>query len=210
MSSRLDQLAETPPDFIRDSRVLSEAFELARCAHSGQERKEPGSPYVVHPILVAERLHQHGYSEHVVAAALLHDVVERSDLTVDDVAQRFGAAVARFVDCLTDDPSLSDFVERKSAQREAVAGANHEVQAIFAADRTSNARELTRLIRAIGPAAIARDKVSPELRLRVWRDDLTMLDRRRPDLDLLPAMRDAIGGFAAAVAALRRSHSAAA
>jgi guanosine-3',5'-bis(diphosphate) 3'-pyrophosphohydrolase len=203
MSSRLDRLADTPPPFIRESAMLRAAYELARCAHRGQERKDPGSPFVVHPILVAERLHAYGYREQVLAAALLHDVVERSELTAGDVGKRFGVTVANLVSSLTDDPSAEGFVAAKTAQRDEVARANREVKAIFAADRASNARELTRLILTYGESVTARDKALPQTRVRVWSEDVEMLEQQCPDLDLLPEMRLAVDDFAAAVAQMR-------
>jgi (p)ppGpp synthase/HD superfamily hydrolase len=203
MGSHLDQLAEAPPDFICDSPMLRQAFELARGAHRGQERRDPGSPFVVHPILVAERLARHGYSEEAVAAALLHDVVERSKLSAEDIARRFGWAVADLVATLTDDPQLEDFVESKDAQRREIARAGEPAQAIFAADRTSNARELTRLISAKGVEGAQRDKTRPGTRLRLWERDLEMLETHAPGLSLLPEMRAAIRDFAAAVIGLR-------
>jgi (p)ppGpp synthase/HD superfamily hydrolase len=203
MSSLFDQFAVAPPSFIRDSATLREAFALARCAHSGQERKDPGSPYIVHAILVAERLARRGYREAVVAAALLHDVVERSELTVEHVAARFGCEVADLVATLTDDSSIPGFVERKNAQRQDIASAGEEAQAIFAADRASNAIELTRLLRTSGAAAAGRDKVQPETRLGLWLSDLETLEEEAPELDLLPEMRAAIRGFAFAVASVR-------
>jgi (p)ppGpp synthase/HD superfamily hydrolase len=202
MGSQLDQLAEAPPGFICDSAMLREAYELARCAHWGQERRDPGSPYVVHPILVAERLARRGYRDEVVAAALLHDVVERSELGVEDVARRFGWEVADLVAILTDDPSIEDFVEGKEAQRRVIASAGEDARAIFAADRTSNARELTRLIRTSGPPGSERDKAAPETRLWLWQRDLAMVEAESPELDLLPELRAAIRGFAAAVTTL--------
>ena len=203
MGSLFDEFAVTPPSFIRDSATLREAFELARCAHRGQERKDPGSPYIVHAILVAERLARRGYRDAVVAAALLHDVVERSELTVDDVAARFGCEVADLVASLTDDSSIPDFVERKNAQRHEIASSSEEAQAIFAADRASNAAELTRLLRTSGTAGAGRDKVQPETRLRLWISDLETLEEEARELDLLPEMRTAIRGFALAVASVR-------
>src|SRR5262245_31591429 len=192
VGSLYDHLADAPPDFICESALLSEAFELARCAHHGQERKDPGSPYVVHSVLVAERLARHAYREEVVAAGLLHDVLERSDLRLADLAGRFGWLVADLVATLTDDPMIQDFVARKDAQRAAIAPAGAYALAIFAADRSSNAVELTRLLRTFGFDAAKRDKAWPETRLRLWLEDLEMLEERAPRLPLLSEMRTAI------------------
>src|SRR5262245_50208119 len=67
------------PSFVFDSTLLQEAYELARSAHDDQRRRD-GGPYVGHPVGVALRLHEEGYGEQVLAAALLHDVVEHAEL----------------------------------------------------------------------------------------------------------------------------------
>ena len=58
-------------------------------------------PVLLHSIQVAEMLWERGYPQDVVTAAVLHDVVEDTDITIDDVAQSFGHQVARYVDALT-------------------------------------------------------------------------------------------------------------
>jgi hypothetical protein len=134
-------------------------------------------------------------------------VVERSDLSVQDIATRFGCLVADLVATLTDDPGTEGFVESKEAQRQEVAEAGELGQAIFAADRASNARELTRLISTRGIEGAKRDKTGPGTRLRLWQRDLEMLEAHAPKLSRLPEMRAAIRDFAAVVVGLRaREH----
>ena len=58
-------------------------------------------PVLLHSIQVAEMLWERGYPQHVVTAAILHDVVEDADITVEDVKQSFGQQVALYVDALT-------------------------------------------------------------------------------------------------------------
>jgi hypothetical protein len=130
-------------------------------------------------------------------------VVERSDLSVQDIATRFGCLVADLVATLTDDPGTEGFVESKEAQRQEVAEAGELGQAIFAADRASNARELTRLISTRGIEGAKRDKTGPGTRLRLWQRDLEMLEAHAPKLSRLPEMRAAIRDFAAVVVGLR-------
>src|SRR5829696_6747959 len=109
------------------SALVREALEVARQAHSGQVRGGSGGrPYIEHPVAVAECLAEQGFSEEVLAAGLLHDVVEDSELTVDEIRERFGKRVAELVDVLTDDASIEPYELRKREHRERVRGADEE------------------------------------------------------------------------------------
>jgi len=83
-----------------DLREVVRAYELAEQAHAGQTRKS-GEPYIIHPIGVAQVLAELGLDTPTVVAALLHDVVEDTDLTVTDVAREFGDTAALLVDGVT-------------------------------------------------------------------------------------------------------------
>jgi GTP pyrophosphokinase len=76
------------------------AYEVADAAHAGQKRKS-GEPYIVHPIGVADLLAELGMDTATIVAALLHDTVEDTDMTIADVAQEFGDEAAALVDGVT-------------------------------------------------------------------------------------------------------------
>ena len=98
----------TAPDWMRSSEALTRAYALAREAHSGQAGKDGRSPYIRHPLAVAERLAAEGLDEPTLVAAILHDVVESSDLGLDEVVARFGTEVGELV---------SRFDRRRDASR---------------------------------------------------------------------------------------------
>ena len=80
---------------------IRKAFELANEAHAGQKRKS-GEPYIVHPITVASIVAKElMLGANPVIAAFLHDVVEDTDYTMDDIQQRFGDDVAFLVRVVT-------------------------------------------------------------------------------------------------------------
>lgn len=84
-----------------DKKLIRKAFEVAVEAHSSQRRKS-GEPYIFHPIAVAKIVaYEIGLGATSIAAALLHDVVEDTQYTVDDMQQLFGETVARIVSGLT-------------------------------------------------------------------------------------------------------------
>jgi (p)ppGpp synthase/HD superfamily hydrolase len=119
----------------------------------------------------------------VVAAGLLHDAVEDTQATADDVRERFGDRVAALVTALSDDPGITGYEERKAALRERVAAAGPDAQAIFAADKVAKARELR--------AKVARDPgaAADEQKLRHYEESLAMLEREAPDLPLVRQLR---------------------
>ncbi|NCZ69933.1 MAG: bifunctional (p)ppGpp synthetase/guanosine-3',5'-bis(diphosphate) 3'-pyrophosphohydrolase [Acidimicrobiia bacterium] len=80
--------------------AMTKAFEVARLAHSQQTRKS-GEGYINHPIAVAKIVADIGLDETTVAAALLHDAVEDTEITVADVEREFGSEVAAIVDGVT-------------------------------------------------------------------------------------------------------------
>lgn len=79
---------------------IDKAYEWARASHEGQFRFS-GQPYIIHPIAVAQILADYGMDKGSIIAALLHDIVEDTDATIDDVTDRFGSEIASIVDGLT-------------------------------------------------------------------------------------------------------------
>lgn len=94
----LDRLAQARPG--SPLTLVRDACEFSREAHAGQFRAS-GEPYVIHALAVADILAQINLDEETLAAALLHDVVEDTDVTLNDISSRFGEAVARLVDGVT-------------------------------------------------------------------------------------------------------------
>lgn len=161
------------------------ALELARAAHHDQERPTDGAPYVDHPVEVAEILRCAGFSETVRAAAILHDVVERSDLDVARIEQQFGARVAELVGAMTEGPQLSGYRERKTTHRERIAAVGREAAAIFVADKLANARELRRALERGRADLLERLPTSVDDRLWHYSETLALMRRVHPDLPLL-------------------------
>jgi guanosine-3',5'-bis(diphosphate) 3'-pyrophosphohydrolase len=129
---------ELVPEFVESSDLLQRAYLFAEEAHHGQRRR--GDTKLEHVIEAAGILHEAGYPEYVVAAALLHDVVEDTDKDVDEIERRFGPTVAELVRVMTEDESIEDYEERKAEHRARVRDAGHEATAIFVADKLASAR----------------------------------------------------------------------
>ena len=97
-----DLLKGTYEDLSKeDKKLIRKAFDIAVDAHSSQRRKS-GEPYIFHPIAVAKIVAMEiGLGATSIAAALLHDVVEDTEYTIDDMEQLFGETIARIVSGLT-------------------------------------------------------------------------------------------------------------
>jgi (p)ppGpp synthase/HD superfamily hydrolase len=132
----------TRTDFVEGSPLTRAALAFADRRHAGQKRDIDDLPFVTHPVEVACLLHEAGYQDEVVAAGVLHDVLEDTDAERSDLESRFGSRVAELVDAVTDDPSIEDAGERRAALRRQVAAAGECAAVVFAADKVSKAREL--------------------------------------------------------------------
>jgi (p)ppGpp synthase/HD superfamily hydrolase len=176
------------------SELIARALARASADHAGQVRNGSGGlPYIEHPRMVAATLAGGGYPDEVLAAALLHDVVEDTDTTVEDLRAQFGDVVADLVAALSDDESIEDYRERKDEHRARVADFDGGAFAIYAADKLTNLTTMRESIRREGEAKVAGEfKVPLELKLEVWEADAAMLRRAAPDLPLLGPLEEAI------------------
>ncbi|MDB4678268.1 bifunctional (p)ppGpp synthetase/guanosine-3',5'-bis(diphosphate) 3'-pyrophosphohydrolase [bacterium] len=101
-----------------DLKLIRKAFDVALDAHKDMRRKS-GEPYIYHPIAVAEIVTSEiGLGAKSIVCALLHDTVEDTDLTVEDMSRMFGDKVAQIIDGLTKLSSVLDIQEDKSLQAE--------------------------------------------------------------------------------------------
>jgi guanosine-3',5'-bis(diphosphate) 3'-pyrophosphohydrolase len=133
-----------------DARALQRAFDTAARWHSGQYRKS-GDPYITHPLAVATILANLGMDTTTLVAALLHDTIEDTDYTLDQMRTDFGAEVALLVDGVTklDRVKLGDAAKAETIRKMVVAMAKDpRVLVIKLADRLHNMRTLTFLPRA--------------------------------------------------------------
>jgi len=176
-------IAMARTDFVDRSPLTRDALAFAATCHEGQTRDLDDAPFVTHPVEVACLLHEAGYSDEVVAAGVLHDVLENSPAELGDLEQRFGPEVARLVAAVSDDPSIKDDARRKAALREQVARAGDCAVAVFAADKVSKARELR--IRA----GYGRFQRKDDTRIAHYQASLEMLDELMPGHQLVDRLR---------------------
>lgn len=139
---RTAERAEVNPSFLERLPLAAAALEFAIERHAGQLRDGDKAPFVLHPLEVGCLLTLAGYPEDVVAAGILHDVLEDTDTHEYELESRFGPSISGLVDAVSDDASIENEEHRKAALREQVARGPLEGAAVFAADKVSKAREL--------------------------------------------------------------------
>jgi ketosteroid isomerase-like protein len=186
-------VADVRPDprFAGASELTSSAYAFARDAHAGQRHEADGSPYIEHPLAVGQLLYLAGCSEEVVAAGLLHDTVEHTDVRIEKIERRFGPAVARLVAANTEPADVHPFAVRKEALRRQVADAGYDAETIFAADKVVSTQTLRRAIADQGEAQVRQRLTNPlEDKVEHYRNTLGLLDEVAESLPLVPLLRE--------------------
>ncbi|MGH2982134.1 MAG: HD domain-containing protein [Solirubrobacterales bacterium] len=163
-----------PPKFVAKSELLSRAYAFAHAAHHGPARE--GDTDIAHPLSVAELLHEQGFDDQIVAAALLHDVVEDTAVDLPAIADSFGPEVGALVGEMTEDAGIGSYRERKAEHRSRVVR-DPRAAAIYAADKLAKARRLEK------PGELPPDKLDH------YRKTLELLRDRHPELPFLSQLR---------------------
>lgn len=136
--------------------VFDEAIRFAVEKHSGTLRKSDASPYILHVMEAAVIVGTMTSDPEVLAAAVLHDTVEDTDATAEELAERFGPRVAALVSCETEKkrrelpPELSWRIRKEESLEELRNTADPAVKLLWLGDKLSNIRSLYRSKRALG------------------------------------------------------------
>ena len=124
--------------------LLLKAAAFASRKHSTQRRKDDeASPYINHPLALADVLANEGGIDdaETLCAALLHDTIEDTETTADELREQFGAAIAGIVGEVTDDKSLTK-ARRKELQVERATHASPMAKLVKLADKICNLRDI--------------------------------------------------------------------
>jgi guanosine-3',5'-bis(diphosphate) 3'-pyrophosphohydrolase len=127
-----------------DLKLMLKALAFAAHKHRDQRRRDPAaSPYINHPIALADILCNEGHvtDVEVICAALLHDTVEDTDTTAEELEAELGPAICAIVLEVTDDKDLPK-QERKRLQVEHAAGISDKAKLVKLADKISNLRDV--------------------------------------------------------------------
>ena len=129
--------------------LLDRAIIFAVRAHAGTERRGKGFPYIVHPMEAVEIVATMTPDQELLAAAALHDTVEDTDVTIEQISTEFGERVASFVAVESDEPhqrrdSVENWRARKQAAIDRIARASRDAKIVALGDKLSNMRAIAR------------------------------------------------------------------
>jgi (p)ppGpp synthase/HD superfamily hydrolase len=172
------------------------AIEFAEQAHDGQYRGD-GTLFILHPLEVASLLYSAGAGDYLIAAGVLHDVVEKANVAAGELRERFGPRISSLVLSVSDDDRIAGYEARKAGLRRQVGDAGGDALTLFAADKLSKLRELRR-----ETTADSRQRVPPgqvrklrARRLRHYRRSLALLEERIPASPLVTDLRDELNAL---------------
>ncbi len=138
-----------------DSTFLDKAIIFAVKAHANTERRSKGFPYIVHPLEAVSIVATITPDQEILAAAALHDTVEDTDVTLEDLRAEFGDRVAKLVEEESDAniPGFSKDLEwkvRKQMALDRLANVERDAKIVAMGDKLSNMRAMARDYREIG------------------------------------------------------------
>ena len=149
--------------------LYEKALKVAVRAHREQVRKHDNTPYVYHPIMVARLVEQAGFPEVAVAAALVHDVLEDTPVSEEQLRAELGDSVVSIVAAVSEDKALV-WEERKEKYVSEVVAAGELVWAVSVADKIHNAKDFIAFYPVAGKDAwkiFNRDKTG-----KIWFEKL--------------------------------------
>lgn len=130
--------------------LVDRAIEVAVRAHKKQKRKGTRTAYVTHPFAVGVLLAKAGCSEEVIAAGILHDVVEDARVKPSRIREKFGEKVASIVEQCTEPDKRQPWEKRKRHTLDSLREASMEVKFVACADKLHNIRTIARDCRTAG------------------------------------------------------------
>ena len=126
-----------------DTQLFDKALKFATDAHSGTERRGKNFPYIIHPMEAATIVATITTDPELLAAAVLHDTVEDTDVTIEDIRNEFGERVATLVEHETAKlPHGTPWRTRKKSQADLIASAPRDSKIVALGDKLSNLRAI--------------------------------------------------------------------
>jgi HD domain len=174
------------PTFLGGLPLARDALLFAHELHRGQRRDVDEAPFILHPLEVAALLYATGHADTTVAAGILHDAVEDTDVEVETIAERFGPQVGALVEAMTEDPSIEPYEARKAALRRQIAESGDDATAVYAADKVAKVREL-RARAGCEPEFLDSEEVGRKR--KHYEESLVMLEQVSPAHPLVGQLR---------------------
>ena len=156
-----------------DSSLLDKAIVFAAKAHQGVERRGKGFPYIAHPLEAMAIVATMSEDAELLAAAVMHDVIEDTIYTYEDIEKRFNKRIADIVQAesditVFDSDALTNWLARKKVAIEKLKNAPIEVQIVALGDKLSNMRAMYRDYQVVGDELWNRFHVK-DFEMHKWR-----------------------------------------
>lgn len=135
---------------------VTKAIEFAAKAHDGMIRKKDKTPYILHPLEAAVIVGSMTEDREVISAAVLHDVVEDTDITIEEIEEKFGSRVRALVESETEDkraelpPESTWRIRKEESLEELACCGDRDVLMLWLGDKLSNMRSFYRIWKAEG------------------------------------------------------------
>ena len=133
-----------------ETSLIEKAAHIMVTAHGDQKRKTNNTPYILHPMMVAFKLQELGFEPKVIAAALVHDVLEDTKFTAEQLEKELGKEVLELVLPLSEDKSL-EWEDRKAKHVESIKNAPADAKAVSVTDKIHNLESLIAGHAEMGP-----------------------------------------------------------
>ena len=186
MISRSAEPTDVPASTAeRRGSALSVLAFASRC-HAGQRCPSDGAPFIEHLSEVARLLRDAGCADVIVAAGLLHSVIEDTDVSAAELTARFGATVSKLVEATTND-YVGSYAQRRNALREQIRAAGADAASLFAAVEIAEVRALAKQARR-ERARVGPDAPTDDARHRVERLQQLWFEDHRTSLAMLSAV----------------------
>jgi len=129
--------------------LIHEAISFATLKHAEQKRKGSGLPYITHPMEVMQILSANGCSEKVIIAGILHDTLEDTKTTHDEIRELFGDDILKIV-CAESEDKSKTWKERKQTTINNLDNCSLEEKSVCLADKLANLRSTVSDVKTIG------------------------------------------------------------
>ncbi len=179
---------KVPGTRLPDTSLVRAAHAFAAERHAGQLRKGDGKPFISHPVAVARILAAARLPEKVVAAALLHDVLEDTPTRPAELERRFGKEVASLVREVTEPPRRYSWEYRKRAYLRHLKKASRGALAISCADKLHNTASLLAAYKKEGPLVFERFSRGVDRKLEYHREVCETVRAAWPGCPFLPRL----------------------
>jgi len=154
-----------------EEKLTELAARLAIRAHEGQRRKSDRTPYIIHPFMCALKLTDHDFSDVIVSAALVHDVLEDTEVTELELRDALGDAVVDIV-CVVSEKKELPWEERKKEYVEAVRKGPESAKAVSIADKIHNMQSLLTAYDRDGD--LLWEKFNRSVEKKLWFEELCL------------------------------------